>query len=49
MKMAASPAGIAQHIEAFKKIVGEDFVFVDEESLNNYAHDETEKIGRAHV
>ncbi|MGB3154393.1 MAG: FAD-linked oxidase C-terminal domain-containing protein [Chitinophagaceae bacterium] len=44
MKMAASPAGIAQHIEAFKKIVGEDFVFVDEESLNNYAHDETENL-----
>ncbi|MBK7561909.1 MAG: FAD-binding protein [Chitinophagaceae bacterium] len=42
--MAASPAGIAQHIEAFKKIVGEDFVFVDEESLNNYAHDETENL-----
>lgn len=44
MKMAASPAGIAQHIEAFKKIVGEDFVFVDQESLNNYAHDETENL-----
>ncbi|MBK9570906.1 MAG: FAD-binding protein [Chitinophagaceae bacterium] len=42
--MAASPAEIAQHIEAFKKIVGEDFVFVDEESVNNYAHDETENL-----
>ncbi len=34
----------AAHIEAFKKIVGEKYVFVDEESLNNYAHDETEDL-----
>jgi glycolate oxidase len=32
------------HIEAFKKIVGEKFVFVDEDSLNHYAHDETEDL-----
>ncbi|MFI5133332.1 MAG: FAD-binding oxidoreductase [Chitinophagales bacterium] len=32
----------ARHIEAFKKIVGEKFVFIDEESLNHYSHDETE-------
>lgn len=34
----------AAHIEAFKKIIGEQFVFTDEESLNNYAHDETENL-----
>lgn len=34
----------AAHIEAFKKIIGEQFVFADEESLNNYAHDETENL-----
>jgi glycolate oxidase len=33
-----------QHIEAFKKIVGEQFVFSDEESLNHYSHDETENL-----
>ena len=33
-----------QHLEAFKKIVGEKFVFMDEESLNKYAHDETENL-----
>ena len=33
-----------QHLEAFKKIVGEKFVFLDEESLNKYAHDETENL-----
>ncbi|MGC4102695.1 FAD-binding oxidoreductase [Ferruginibacter sp.] len=31
-------------IEQFKTIVGEGFVFVDEEVLNNYAHDETENL-----
>ena len=32
------------HIESFKKITGDAYVFVDEESLNNYAHDETENL-----
>ena len=31
-------------LDVFKKIVGESFVFTDEESLNNYAHDETENL-----
>ena len=31
-------------IEQFKTIVGTEYVFVDEESLNNYAHDETENL-----
>ncbi|MGH2553045.1 MAG: FAD-binding oxidoreductase [Chitinophagaceae bacterium] len=32
------------HVEAFKKIVGEKYVFVDEESLQHYSHDETENL-----
>ncbi len=32
------------HVDAFKKMVGEQYVFVDEESLSNYAHDETENL-----
>lgn len=37
-----SPA--IEHIDAFKNIVGEQYVFVDEEVLSNYAHDETEDL-----
>ena len=33
-----------EFIEQFKTIVGTEYVFVDEESLNNYAHDETENL-----
>ena len=32
------------YIDLFKKIAGDSFVFADEESLNNYAHDETENL-----
>lgn len=32
------------HIEELKKIVGENFVFADEESLQYYGHDETERL-----
>jgi glycolate oxidase len=32
------------HIGLFKKIVGEQFVFVDEENLDKYSHDETEHL-----
>lgn len=31
-----------QHIQELRQISGEDFVFVDSESLNNYGHDETD-------
>lgn len=44
METVATASLTAQHVEAFKKIVGEQFVFADEESLNNYAHDETENL-----
>lgn len=33
-----------QHLEAFRKIAGESYVLADEESLNRYAHDETENL-----
>jgi glycolate oxidase len=33
-----------QHVEDFKKIVGEKFVLVDEEALYHYSHDETEDL-----
>jgi glycolate oxidase len=33
-----------ENLRAFKKIVGDNFVFVDEESLHHYAHDETENL-----
>ena len=34
----------SQQIEAFKLITGEQYVKVDEESLYNYSHDETENL-----
>jgi glycolate oxidase len=34
----------SHHLESFKKIAGESFVFVDEESLQHYSHDETETL-----
>ena len=44
MESAAILKLTIQHIEAFKKIVGEKFVFVDEDSLRHYSHDETEDL-----
>jgi glycolate oxidase len=42
---AAERTGLkTQHIESLKKLVGENFVFYDEESLDHYAHDETENL-----
>ncbi|HEY6977371.1 MAG TPA: FAD-linked oxidase C-terminal domain-containing protein [Chitinophagaceae bacterium] len=34
----------SEHLQQFKKIVGEQFVFADEETLLHYGHDETEKL-----
>src|SRR6476661_5287701 len=43
MMATASPFSLAsQHIDEFKKILGEKYVFIDEDSLYNYSHDETE-------
>jgi glycolate oxidase len=32
------------HVEEFKKILGEKYVFIDDESLQHYSHDETEDL-----
>jgi len=32
------------HLDDFKRIVGDQFVFIDTESKNKYAHDETENL-----
>jgi glycolate oxidase len=37
------PAAVEQ-IDAFRRIVGEQYVHVDEEALQHYAHDETEDL-----
>jgi glycolate oxidase len=34
----------AEHIEAFCQIVGKEFVFVDEDTMHHYGHDETESL-----
>jgi len=34
----------SEHLQQFKRIVGEQFVFADEETLLHYGHDETEKL-----
>src|SRR4030095_4289277 len=45
MMATASPFTLAsQHIDEFKKIIGEKYVFIDGDSLYNYAHDETEDL-----
>ncbi|MEQ1677945.1 MAG: FAD-linked oxidase C-terminal domain-containing protein [Chitinophagaceae bacterium] len=44
MEPTATVSLTAQHIDAFKKITGDAFVLVDEETLNHYAHDETENL-----
>ncbi|MEO6612382.1 MAG: FAD-linked oxidase C-terminal domain-containing protein [Chitinophagaceae bacterium] len=44
METAASLRLTAKHLEAFKKIAGDSFVLVDEESLHHYSHDETEDL-----
>lgn len=44
MQVSVERKQFIEHLQAFKDIVGESFVFTDEESLNNYAHDETENL-----
>lgn len=45
MPNAAATADKAlQYIDSLKRIVGDAFVFTDEESLDKYAHDETENL-----
>jgi glycolate oxidase len=44
METAATATLLAQHIESFRKIAGNANVIVDEETLLQYAHDETENL-----
>jgi glycolate oxidase subunit GlcD len=44
MIFASLKSSAIEHLDAFKKIVGESFVFVEQEVLSNYAHDETEDL-----
>jgi len=44
LMIAASKSLAIEHLQAFQKIVGEQYVFVDEEVLSHYAHDETEDL-----
>src|SRR6266496_136596 len=34
----------SRHVEEFRKILGEKYVLIDEESLHHYSHDETEDL-----
>ena len=42
--VAKGNKNIIEHIKQFKTIVGDANVYMDEESLNHYAHDETENL-----
>jgi len=44
MNIEATGNLTGRHLESFKKIVGDKNVYTDEDSLNHYAHDETENI-----
>jgi glycolate oxidase len=44
MPTLVSPRLTAGHIDSFRKIVGDNYVLVDEESIHNYSHDETEDL-----
>ena len=44
MSIVTGVKNVFEYIEQFKKIVGDNYLLVDEESLNNYAHDETENL-----
>ncbi|MDB5202578.1 MAG: FAD-binding protein [Ferruginibacter sp.] len=41
---AITPAAHTEHLAAFRNILGNDYVFTDDENRNNYAHDETENL-----
>src|SRR3954468_6366419 len=42
--MTEASSRVYQYITAFKKIVGDEFVLTDKDSLINYSHDETETL-----
>lgn len=39
-----APSLTTEHISSFRKIVGEEYVFIDGEALRHYSHDETENL-----
>lgn len=44
MSLIAEKPVFIEIVEALRLIIGKDFVFVDEETLHNYSHDETEDL-----
>ena len=44
MEVSTEKRQFIEHLQEFKNILGEAFVFTDEESLHTYAHDETENL-----
>ena len=42
--ISAAPLPVLQQLDAFRNIVGEAYVFIDQEALHHYAHDETEDL-----
>jgi len=44
MAIVIQSISVLDHLEESEKIVGNKYVFVDEEILNSYAHDETEHL-----
>ncbi|MDB5197980.1 MAG: dehydrogenase [Flaviaesturariibacter sp.] len=44
MLATSQPLPVLEQLENFRAIVGENYVFVDEDVLNQYAHDETEDL-----
>ncbi len=44
MLTATQTLPVLEQLNAFKSIVGEQYVLIDEESLHHYAHDETEDL-----
>src|SRR6476661_539197 len=42
--MTTDTIPVLEHLDAFKNIVGASYVFVDEEVLHQYSHDETEDL-----
>lgn len=44
MNTATQAIPVLEQLAEFKKIVGDNYVFVEEEVLNHYAHDETEHL-----
>lgn len=44
MITAEKSSATLEQVQSFKKIVGDQYVFIDDESLHKYAHDETEDL-----